>query len=209
MIFRNFAVFEGIDGTGTTTQLREIEKRYSSLGRKTWFTAEPTDGDTGKLIRTILSGESRVHPDTMARLFAADRCEHLYGVGGIAERLADGTAVFSDRYVFSSLAYQGSTCDPELTALLNADFPLPEYVFFFDIDPAVSMERIRARGGSAEIYEREAFQRLVRERYRRLFDRYETEEPGMRVVRIDASRPIAEITEKIWSIVSELPKIYA
>ncbi len=207
MILRNFAVFEGIDGTGTTTQLREMERRFVSRGKKAWFTAEPTDGETGKLIRRLLSGERRVHPDTMAHLFAADRCEHVYGAGGIEEHLSAGMAVFSDRYVFSSLAYQGSTGDTELPASLNRGFPLPEYLFFFEIDAALSMERIRSRGGSAEIYEKESFQRVVQERYREVVGRFEEQEPGMRIVRIDATRPIEEIAEKIWSIVSELPKM--
>lgn len=207
MILRNFAVFEGIDGTGTTTQLRELEKRFSSRKHAVWFTAEPTGGDTGKLIRKLLSGDSRVHPDTMAHLFAADRCEHVYGTGGIEEQIAHGRAVFTDRYIFSSLAYQGTTGDPNLPANLNKGFPLPEYLFFFEIDPSLSMARIQSRGEATEIYEKEPFQRLVQDRYREILNQYAAEEPGMKVIHIDATRPIGEITEKIWSIVSDMPKL--
>lgn len=207
MILRNFAVFEGIDGTGTTTQLRELEKRFGSRKDTVCFTAEPTGGETGKLIRTLLAGKKSVHPDTMARLFAADRCEHLYGTGGIEESIARGMAVFSDRYLFSSLAYQGLSGDPALPFELNKDYPLPEFLFFFDIDPAVSMGRISKRGGEAEIYEKETIQRAVRARYREIIGRYEREEPDMRVIRVDAERPVGEIAEKIWSIVSDLPKM--
>ncbi len=205
MILRNFAVFEGIDGTGTTTQLRELERRLLNAGAKAWFTCEPTGLETGKFIRRVLAGSFSVHPDTMARLFSADRSEHLYGKGGILERLAAGEAVFTDRYLFSSLAYQGEAGDPNLTRELNARFPLPEFLFFFEIDPELSMARITSRGDTREIYEREEFQRKVQERYRSVIARYEAEEPGMRVIKVDASLSIEEISEKIWSVAGNLP----
>lgn len=211
MILRNFAVFEGIDGTGTTTQISELKKRYAEhfAGQEApvWFTCEPTSGEIGRLIRRALSGELRLTPDTMARLFAADRGEHIFGRGGITENLDSGKAVYTDRYLFSSLAYQGEAADSGLTLALNGDFPLPEYLFFFDIDPDVAMNRVESRAGTLEIYEKREFQRKVRDRYRAIIDRFEREEPAMNVIRIDATLPVSVIAEKIWSISRNLPKI--
>lgn len=213
MMLRNFVVFEGIDGTGTTTQLRELRARFaerdsaSGRGDRVLFTAEPTGGEIGLLIRRILGGETAVHPDTMARLFAADRGEHLYGSDGIMNSLDAGRAVFSDRYLFSSLAYQGEAGTQGLPERLNESFPMPEYLFFFDIDPLLSMKRVESRAGKREIYERLDFQSRVRDRYLDVLDVCSRAEPAMTVIRLDASDEIPAITEKIWSIVRDLPKL--
>lgn len=211
MLLRNFVVFEGIDGTGTTTQLDRLKARYAErcTGGNTpvFFTCEPTGSEIGKLVRKGLKGDPEFTPDTMARLFAADRGEHIYGKDGILSHLEKGEAVYCDRYLFSSLAYQGSAGDPELPRALNRDFPLPEFLFFFDIDPDAAMDRVERRSLPLEIYEKREFQKRVRERYMDVIADYERTEPGMRVVRIDAARPIDEIAEKIWSIVRNLPKM--
>ena len=213
MMLRNFVVFEGIDGTGTTTQLRALRRRFAerdasgARGERVAFTAEPTSGETGRLIRRILGGEVVVHPDTMARLFAADRGEHLYGAGGIMESLASGLAVFSDRYLFSSLAYQGEAGTPDLPVRLNESFPMPEFLFFFDIDPRISMQRVESRQEKTEIYERLDFQSRVRERYLDVLGSCSGAEPDMTVITLDASDAIPAITDKIWSIVRDLPKL--
>jgi len=209
MILRNFIVFEGIDGTGTTTQLDGLRKRYIENRSQVHFTCEPTQGEIGRLIRRSLRGEITLTADTMARLFAADRGEHLYGENGIISLTAAGTAVFSDRYLFSSLAYQGEAGDPELPSELNRHFPLPEYLFYFDIESDTAMNRVEKRAGTLEIYEKREFQKKVRERYLDIIASFEKSESDMRVIRIDASLPIAGIAEKIWSIVRNLPKMNA
>lgn len=207
MILRNFIVFEGIDGTGTTTQLDSLRKKFEVAHARVHFTCEPTPGEIGKLIRRSLRGEVNVTADTMARLFAADRGEHLYGDNGIVSLTAAGTVVFSDRYFFSSLAYQGEAGDRNLTAELNRHFPLPEYLFYFDIESDAAMNRVEKRAGKLEIYEKRDFQKKVHARYADIIASFEQTEPAMRVVRIDASLSITAIAEKIWSIVGNLPKM--
>lgn len=207
MILRNFVVFEGMDGTGTTTQLKALEKRFHSVNRPVFFTAEPTDRETGKLVRNVLSGSVHVESETLARLFAADRGEHVYGNNGILSHLESGNAVFSDRYVFSSLAYQSLSCDPLLVKNLNEPFPLPELLVFFDIEPDEAMKRIDIRGGNREIFETSAFQKKVREQYREILEYYKTHEPGMRIFCVNAEESIEAITENIWSMVKDLPKL--
>lgn len=211
MIVSNFIVFEGIDGTGTTTQLERLKKQYlqsfGGLPVPVVFTCEPTDSEVGKLIRRALRNEIVLTADTLARLFAADRGEHLYGEKGIMSLVKAGNAVFSDRYLFSSLAYQAEAGTKDLPLILNRDFPLPEYLFYFDIDPDLSMDRVEKRTVTPEIYEKREFQLKVRTRYLEIIDWYEQNEKDMQVIRIDASRSIDSIAEKIWSIVRNLPKI--
>lgn len=210
MIVRNFFVFEGIDGTGTTTQLKLIKERFlreENEGRELIVTCEPTTGPIGELIRRGLSGEYRFTADTMARLFAADRGEHIYGSDGILEQTKVGKTVISDRYLFSTLAYQGSAGDPQLAAQLNAEFPLPEYLFYFDLDADAAMNRVEKRNARLEIYEKREFQRILRNRYASILEHYRIEHPEMKIVVIDASLGIQEISEKIWSIIRNKPII--
>jgi dTMP kinase len=206
----NFAVFEGIDGSGTTTQLRLLAARFAETRFPAsplppfYGTFEPTGGPVGRLIRSVLGGEIPLEPATVARLFAADRNEHLYGKDGIAGRCERGELVVSDRYLISSLVYQGITCGEELPRRLNADFPLPELIIFFDLDPQIAGERLKTRAGR-DIYEYLEFQTKVRERYRALLPEYKKE--GVRVEYIDASAGIGDVAEQVWRAVRKMPII--
>jgi len=100
--------------------------------------------------------EASFTAETMARLFAADRGEHLSGPGGIRAALERGELAVSDRYFFSSLAYQSVECDPDLVRELNRRFPLPEYLIFLDVPPEIGEGRV-SRRGEREIYERTGF----------------------------------------------------
>lgn len=193
-ILSRFVVFEGGDGSGTTTQLALIGRALDRAAVPHWTTSEPTDGPEGLLIRRILSGELERDPGTLARLFAADRNEHIYGSNGILERLERGEVVLCDRYVLSSLAYQGVDCGSELPARLNADFPLPELLLYFDLDPAQSLGRIGERE-HLDIFEDLPFQEKVAVAYRRALDAYA--ESGMKIVRIDASRSVAQVSREV------------
>ena len=114
MLLKNFAVFEGPDGSGRSTQLALLKNRFDAEERvdAAFFTREPTGGELGKLIRRALAGVVPAHPDTLSFLFAADCNEHLYGAGGIVEAIEGGKAAFCDRYLFSSIVYQGRAAIP-------------------------------------------------------------------------------------------------
>lgn len=204
MILSNFCVFEGIDGTGTTTQIRELKRRCEEQSVPSWFTCEPTDSEIGRLIRKALSGDLDFTADTMTRLFAADRGEHLWGTEGINKHIQAGKIAVSDRYFFSSIAYQGIAGDLELPFSANADFPLPELLFFFDLDSDSAMSRVENRGGKLEIYEKREFQKRVQARYHEILPKFAEKEPHMRLVRIDAAQPVDQIAEIIWSEVQNL-----
>jgi dTMP kinase len=197
-ILPNFAVFEGLDGSGTTTQLKLLRDRFDRGGPSLpllYNTFEPTESNIGRLIRQALRGEISLLPSTAAMLFAADRNEHLYGPGGIAERCGRGELAVSDRYVLSSLVYQGITCGEEYPALLNRDFPAPELLLFFDIAPEIAQKRMETRRVK-EIYESLDFQRQVRERYLAFLPALEAQ--GVRVITIDAAGESGKVAEETW-----------
>lgn len=197
MILEKFVVFEGIDGAGTSTQMRLLAERDS--GKKIAFTAEPTERPTGKFLRQILAGNEKVSPQTAAYLFAADRAEHLWGQGGIVDQTKNGLTVVSDRYLFSNLAYQGVTCGEDLPKTLNSPFPLPQLLFFFDISAQKSLERVEKRGEAKEIYENEKFLSDTASRYRAIINQYKKlENSGMRIVELDATLPKEKISDLIW-----------
>ncbi len=199
-VLRRFIVLEGGDGTGTTTQLKAIGRALDAAHVPHWITFEPTDREEGALIRSILSGKIQRDPRTVARLFAADRCEHIWGKGGIVERLEAGQAVVCDRYVLSSLAYQGAACGLELPLELNSGFPLPGLLILLDLSPAESLRRIGDRG-RLDIYEELGFQERVREAYARALDGFAGS--PMRIVRVDASLPVERVTRMVLDAVGE------
>ena len=204
-ILTNFAVFEGGDGSGTSTQLALLGEQFtrSRPHNPAFFpTAEPTAGAIGRLIRTALKNEPALHPDTLARLFAADRGEHLYASEGIVARCKRGELVVCDRYVPSSLVYQGIECGDQLPRTLNEPFPAPELLLFFDLDPEIALERLSSRP-SLEIYERLEFQKKVRERYHALLGAYQ--DAGVRVEIIDAAHSVEKVTAQVWSQIAKMP----
>ena len=199
MILKNFIVFEGIDGAGTSTQIKKLVERDTT---RFVATAEPTSNETGKFLRRMLGGEFSVDEKTNAYLFAADRCEHIFGKGGVRELCESGKTVVSDRYFFSSMAYQSVSCGEELPKLLNSPFPLPEYLFYFVINPEVSLGRVNARGEHKEIYETIEKQKKIAAQYEKVISEYEknANETGMKIIRIDAEKDINTISEEIWNI---------
>ncbi|HEY9054357.1 MAG TPA: dTMP kinase [Rectinemataceae bacterium] len=197
---KKFIVFEGIDGSGTTSQLERLSSLMRRAGMQAKSTAEPTDRPEGILIRRILKGEIEADPGTVAYLFAADRWEHVYGRGGVLEVAGSGTWVLCDRYILSSLAYQGTTCGPELPALLNSPFPPPGLTIYFRIDPDQSMERV-ARRKCLDIYEKLHMQKLFSRAYDTVVERKLAE--GWRIETIDAGLGIDEVTQIAARIVGD------
>jgi len=207
VIISNFAVFEGLDGSGTSTQLALLKQKLASRSFNDpafMVTFEPTDGVIGKLIRSVLKKELVLRADTLARLFAADRNEHLYAAGGIIERCQRGELVICDRYILSSLVYQGIECGMELPRSLNEAFPAPELMLFFDIEPDIAQQRMAGRP-SLEIFEHIEFQEKVRRQYHALFEEYR--KAGVRLEIIDASQSAEKVAEDVWSEIAKMPII--
>ena len=201
MLLKNFIVFEGIDGAGTSTQIKKLCDRNRDL---LIATAEPTDRATGRFLRQMLAGDFTLDEKTSAYLFAADRCEHIYGQGGVEELLKAGKIVISDRYFFSSLAYQSVSCGKEIPRLVNSPFPLPQVLFYFEIKPEISLSRVEARDGRREIYEKMDYQIKTAKLYDEVISEYENNREGMKIIRIDASKSIEEIADFIYTTLKNL-----
>lgn len=198
-----FIVFEGIDGAGKTTQIKLLCSALESLGIKCKTTVEPTELPSGRLLRRALSGELKKTPIEMAEMFAADRVLHNTDPEeGISRMLADGYTVISDRYYYSSLAYQGAALGYDTVARLNLenkDIRRPDICIFLDLTPEKSLERIGGRGESKEIYEN--FDYLTRTRAM-FFDVFEKlRQNGENIVVIDASGTVDEVAKAVLAAV--------
>lgn len=213
MILQNFIVFEGIDGAGTSTQIEMLKNRPEA--KDFLFTAEPTSAPTGKFLRQMLKGDFPLQNESAAYLFAADRNEHVNGklltqgntlVTGIKEACQSGKKVVSDRYLFSSLAYQSINCPPEVPRLLNSLFPLPQLLFYFEISPKDSLSRLGDRN-FREIYEKEDFLNRTVQEYHNVLSEYseEAKSKGMKIILIDAKKTKEEISANIWQEIKNLP----
>ena len=203
MVVKNFIVFEGIDGAGTTTQIKKLAEKIGE--EKVYRSSEPTSKETGLFLRRMLKGDFSVSEKTASYLFAADRCEHIFGKDGVIEQTQKGKIALSDRYFFSSLAYQSVSCGKELPALLNSPFPLPEILFYFKIDPEISLERVTSRGQTTEIYEKIDMQKKTAALYDSVMQEYKGPlGEGMHLIEVDASKSIEEIEAFIWNKVNSI-----
>lgn len=204
-VLENFVVLEGLDGSGTTTQLHMTGKKLAKCGIPFFCTGEPTQGPVGRIIRGILKKRLTALPDTVALLFAADRNEHLYQeIEGIVPRIQRGELVVSDRYLFSSLAYQSLDCDPEFVLALNRSFPLPGHLVFLDTPVELSQQRLCTRSEDGlELYDGLEIQQDILSGYERVFSLFANTE--MQLHRLDGSGDADLVFEKFWSILQSLP----
>lgn len=176
-----FLAVEGIDGAGTTTFVQGLATALAGSGVPVHRTAEPSGGPVGRLLRELL--RSLEVPDTAvyALLFAADRRHHW--LTEILPHMEQGTWVITDRYVLSSLAYQGIGEETAWVSNLNARAPLPAVTFFLDLPYEVAQARLQARGGVRENLEDADFQEKVASRYRELARTF-----GTSLVTLDATQ---------------------
>lgn len=201
-------VLEGIDGSGTTTQVARLADRLRSTGALVRATREPSDGPIGTLVRQVLSGRIVVPGGrspgwaTMALLFAADRMDHVESE--IAPFIALGGVVLSDRYDASSLAYQSVSSGVaarqavEWICSLNRHVPRPDLTVVLDVSPEVAAERRVRRGDAAQLYEQSEMQRELAAFYRKLAKHM----PNDRVVVIDAEAAVDAVHERVWDVYS-------
>lgn len=178
--------FEGIDGAGKTTQSKRLLTKLRELGVRASWSKEPSDNRIGMLIRSALRGEIDLDQRTLALLFAADRIEHM-------RNLSVDCVTIIDRYVLSSLAYQGVFAPFEWILELNKWVRLPDIVFYLDISPEVALRRVADRS----IYHSTSFLEMVRENYIKLIK----EEPWKsRTYMIDADRDEEHVFNEILNI---------
>ncbi len=200
-----FIVFEGLDGSGKSTQIRLLEQKLLGEGRSVCTTAEPTNSVTGGLIRDVLSGTSPRTATELAGLFMTDRVAHnVNPVWGVKKQLADGRDVISDRYYYSSFAYQGISTDMDWVMDMNLNCPdieKPDLCIYLDVDPDNCKKRIDGARSHLEIFEKDAnMLREIRGKFMAVFDRL----TDHNIVVINADDTPEEIAEKIYNEVSKL-----
>lgn len=182
----SLVVFEGLDGSGKSTQVVALAQVLLAAGRDVLTTGEPTDGATGRRIRAVAAAGGESDAEELLRWFQEDRREHVAEV--IRPALAAGRVVISDRYFLSSVAYQGALgLAPDAILRGSEDaHPLPDLALLLEIDPAVGLERVHRRPGRSEpAFERRDFLERVAAIYQGL------ERPYLE--RIDARRDEAAV----------------
>lgn len=198
-VLKNFIVLEGLDGSGTTTQLHKLSEELTKVGKEVYKTFEPTDDPIGKLIRSILRKEISQTPVTVSKLFVSDRYEHINGKDGVRERVNRGEVVVCDRYLFSSLAYQSPECGFDYVKGINDEFPLPEHLFFISVPVEICQERMDKRGEIKELFDAMEYQKKVNDNYHHILDVYK--DSGMNIHIIDGTQTIENITKEILEII--------
>jgi dTMP kinase len=190
-----FICIEGLDGSGKTTQAvlltERLHKRYNAI-----YTSEPSNGKTGTFIRDCCLYEKKRLPTAVeALLFAADRIEHVENE--IKPALAEGKLVICDRYLYSSLAYQGSAgLSLEWIKSVNSHALQPDFAIFIDVSPELVLERLQRKKSVMETLET---QQKVREVYLKFVETGE-------LVRIDGDKPKDVVAEALFSKVLSLLK---
>jgi dTMP kinase len=190
----HFIVFEGIDGSGKTTQAAMLAERLKSLGIPVLLTREPSDGPLGLTIRSLAN---RPTLEEEERLFTEDRRDHVSQV--ILPAIAEGKTVICDRYVHSSAAYQGARgLDPATLIRRNMLFAArPDVVFLIEISVDVALRRISSnRHGGFSVFEARENLGLVDKIYRGLNDPV--------IKRIDGTLSSNELHSVILSVLKDM-----
>jgi len=194
-----FIAFEGIDGSGKSTQVSLLAEKLRKNEIPYYTTMEPTASPTGSLIRQIMTGRIQADNKVIAALFVADRLDHLLNeVDGIAAKVDEGISVITDRYYFSSYAYQ--SVDISLEWIIKANEPSrailkPDATIFIDVSPDTAMERIAKNRTQLELFEKKSRLIKVRENYLYAFELLKDTE---NVIKIDGNQRPEKIASDIW-----------
>jgi dTMP kinase len=167
-----FIVFEGIDGSGKSTQAKKLYQWLGEQKRKALLLREPTDSSYGREIRRRLASDTMPSGDEMTRLFIQDREVDVRD--NILPALDSGRVVVMDRYYFSNGAYQGAmglSWQDVLRENRSMAFPVPQRVFLIDISVETALKRVEERvGDEREVFEKESFLQSVHNNYHHMKD---------------------------------------
>lgn len=186
-----FIVLEGIDGSGKTTVAQMLKQDLTKLGFKVHYTYEPWDSHYVRVLKEHYVGIRDAYLDALT--YACDRLVHLKL--DVLTYLNEGYIVISDRYLYSSVAYQSSQNAPfDWVLTLNSIFPKPDLAILLDVDPEIGLTRRASMKSRFPEYEEASILRKVRENYLKLV------ELGL-LTRIDANRPLDQVYRDVYGLV--------
>ena len=195
-----FLTFEGIDGSGKTTQLHLLVQGLLNMGQLCCETREPTNGPVGAVVNQILQKRLIVDERVTATLFAGDRLDHLLNeYNGICKKINSGVHVISDRYYLSSYAYNSAEAPLEWVMQLNeqaAQILKPAAHIFVDVSPEVAVKRILTNRQETELYETMEQLTAIRKRF---FDIFELVKEKENVIIVNGDLSPEQVAEEIWS----------
>ena len=201
-----FITFEGPDGSGKSTIIKKVYEKLINDGFDIVLTREPGGTPIAEKIRDIILDNSNVALDasTEALLYAASRSQHL--VEKIRPALKEGKIVLCDRFLDSSLAYQGGGRNLGVQNVLNINLfatenTYPDLTLFFDIDPELGLKRVsqdKKRVADRLDNENENFHEKVYSTFKEIVNTN-----NQRIITIDASKSIEEVTECAYKSIKE------
>ena len=199
-----FITFEGGEGSGKSTVLRKVDERLRENGYQTVVTREPGGTPIAEQIRNVILDKENtaMDPRTEALLYAASRRQHL--VEKIWPALKEGKLILCDRYLDSSLAYQGGARNLGIENVLNVnrfatEDTYPDLTILFDIEPELGLRRIAANA-SREVnrldLEKMSFHQEVRETFHKIASMFPD-----RFVIVDASKTLEEVVDEVYQLI--------
>lgn len=195
-----FITFEGIDGSGKSTQISLLKKHIEQCNASCYETLEPSGGPVGAMLRQCLSGRMKTDEKTLAALFAADRLDHLLNENdGICSKIEQGINVICDRYILSSYAYQSVRVPLDWVMQLNEQAIQtlkPDCHIFIDVTPDTALERMAQGRFHKDLFETKERLTEVRQRYLELIDTLQEKET---IFIIDGNQTIEKISADIWN----------
>lgn len=189
---------EGIDGSGKTTQAKELVKMLNMRGINASVSKEPTDEVIGQFIREkILSGNMKINPLALQYLFNADRVMHMEKIERLLEK---GMVIVMDRYFWSSVAYAMSDMEKPQEWYYTAfsilsfyhQFLLPDITFFLEISPEKALQRIKKSEKHSEIYDNGMHLPKIAQNYEKLMQDFPVE-----FTKVNADNQEEEITQEL------------
>jgi dTMP kinase len=193
-----FIVFEGVDGSGLSTQSVMLKEYLLKKGKIVVLTKEQTDNLIGGLIKSSLKGHIKTSPLTLQFMFVADRSHHLDSE--IEPALNEGKIVISDRYLFSTLAFGSLNVDMDFLKIINSKFRKPDLTFIIDCSPDVCLERISKERFHSELFEEKKKMEIIRKNYSSLKDYF----PNVYVIDGNGNRSKEEVFEDVKKIVDKI-----
>lgn len=199
-----FITLEGPEGSGKSSAIKIIKEKLEELGYQIVMTREPGGTPISEQIRNVILDKenTKMDPKTEALLYAASRRQHL--VEKIWPSLKEGKIVFCDRYLDSSLSYQGYARGLGVDEILQVnsyatESTFPDLTLLFDIEPELGLERIN-KNKDREVnrldVEKISFHHKVRQGYLELAERFKD-----RFVVIDASKPLEEVSQIVLNTI--------